>query len=176
MLLLMVLPLPLAARLRGPRIPRLLAFPPVTTAVFVAPLFLIYLTPLYGLTVRSTVAASLVHLALPVCGFVYYRARLQGSPLVSFAVSLAEVVFDGVLGLILWLGPLIAATRSDQVIGAGILWIGGDLAGIPFVLTLLRRWERSDREQAATSDAEPAPDGLWWESDPVLAERFGREG
>lgn len=118
-------------------------------------------------------------------------------------------MLDGALGLAVWLGPLIAApyyhalarpwgpsVRLDQIVGAGILWIGGDLAGLPFLGVVLRRMTAEDAAHAAVIDAEldrqdreragtPATDQesdadeterprLWWEDHPELAERFRR--
>ena len=145
--------------------------------------------------------------------YFWTRFRIDPTPrtdtyLVSLGISAAEVVLDGALGLVVWLGPLIAAhyyhalarpwgpsIRVDQIIGAGILWIGGDLAGLPFLGVVLRRMTAEDAAQAAVIDAEmdrqdaeratPATDQvsgaeeveqprLWWEDHPELAERFRR--
>ncbi|HKS43759.1 MAG TPA: cytochrome c oxidase assembly protein [Amycolatopsis sp.] len=184
------------------RLARALTFPLVVTVLLIAPPLLLYLTPLYQLCLRNSAVDALVRLGLILCGFVYFWTRLRVDPtprgdhhLVSFSISFAEVVADAALGLVLWLGPLrapgfyhaLARTwgpdpRTDQIIGAGVLWIGGDLAGLPFVGALLRRWLRDDERQAKRIDTEldnreqsAAPSGLWWENDPVLAERFKRE-
>jgi cytochrome c oxidase assembly factor CtaG len=112
---------------------------------------------------------------------------------------------DAVLGIVLWLGPLVAAgfyaalardwgptLRTDQTIGAGILWIGGDVVGLPFILIVLGRMTKDDEQRAAVIDAQldaedaaraaapvepgepPAPARLWWEDVPELSERFRR--
>ena len=181
---------------RGP-LARALTFPPVVTVVLVAPVLVLYLTPLYDLTLRSPLVDGLARLALVGAGFTYFWTRLGLDPtpredphLVSVWIAFAEVVFDGALGLVLWLGPLLAPAhyaaahpgwgpdpRTDQIIGAGVLWIGGDVAGLPFVVALFVRWARDDERRAkqvdAQLDAAPAT-GLWWENDPALAERFKR--
>jgi len=74
--------------------------------------------------------------------------------------------------------------RLDQTIGAGVLWILGDVVGLPFVLLLMRALSRDERAHAVEVDAEldtaeqtddeAAPSGLWWENDPQLRERFRR--
>ncbi|WP_410617316.1 cytochrome c oxidase assembly protein [Amycolatopsis sp. lyj-109] len=182
---------------RGP-LARALTFPPVVTIVLVAPVLVLYLTPLYDLTLRSPLVDGLARLTLVLAGFTYFWTRLGLDPtpredphLVSVWIAFAEVVFDGALGLVLWLGPLLAPAhyaaahpgwgpdpRTDQIIGAGVLWIGGDVAGLPFVVALFVRWARDDERRAkqvdAQLDAAPAADALWWESDPALAERFRR--
>lgn len=188
---------------------RVLTFPGVVTVLLVGVPFALYLTPLYELTLRSSVVDAVMHVVLVLAGFTYFWTRLRVDPtprgdphIVSFGISLAEVIFDGVLGLVLWLGPLRAphyyealartwgpSMRTDQIIAAGVVWIGGDLAGLPFLGALMRQWKRDDAEEAAevdreldaadTKDAgrgdEPAAGSvLWWEDDPVLAERFRR--
>ncbi|MGW3958660.1 cytochrome c oxidase assembly protein [Amycolatopsis sp. NPDC005003] len=181
---------------RGP-LARALTFPPVVTLVLVAPVLVLYLTPLYDLTLRSPLADGLVRLILVLAGFTYFWTRLGLDPtprqdphLVSVWIAFAEVVFDGALGLVLWLGPLLAPAhyaaahpgwgpdpRTDQIIGAGVLWIGGDVAGLPFVVALFVRWARDDERRAKQIDAqldEAPATGLWWENDPALAERFKR--
>lgn len=189
---------------RGP-LARALTFPPVVTVVLIAPVLVLYLTPLYALTLRSPVVDGLVRLALVLAGFVYFWTRLGLDPtprsdphLVSMWIAFTEVIFDGALGLVLWLGPLLAPAhyaaahpgwgpdlRTDQVIGAGVLWIGGDVAGLPFVVALFVRWARDDERRAKQIDVQldeeaasgaASTSGLWWENDPELAERFRKRG
>ena len=120
-------------------------------------------------------------------------------------ISLAETLGDGLLGLVLWLGPLIAydyyaglgrtwgpSLRTDQSVGAGILWILGDVLGLPFLMMLMRSLGAHERAIAAEADAadeagraigahdEPADvesgsatTAMWWEADPQLRDRFG---
>ncbi|TCO60451.1 cytochrome c oxidase assembly protein [Actinocrispum wychmicini] len=178
---------------------RVLTFPLVVTVVLVAPTFVLYFTPLYEASLRNGFVDDLVHVGLVGAGFVYFWTRLGVDPtprsdsyLVSLWISLTEVIADGALGLVVWLGPLIASgyyqartwgpdIRLDQIIGAGVLWIGGDLAGLMFVGALVVRWRRDDERKAEQIDREldeqervVAKPGLWWENDPQLAERFRR--
>lgn len=187
---------------------RRLTFPAVVTVLLVGPLPALYLTGAYPATLASPVADAAARLVVLGCGFVYFWTRLQvdpvprpGSHLGSFAISLVEQVVDGVLGLVVWLGPLIAAghyvavargwgpdLRTDQVVGAGVLWIGGDVAGLPFLGVLFLRWVHDDERAARTADREldeaavvtapgepaAAAPALWWESDPEMAARFRR--
>jgi hypothetical protein len=122
----------------------------------------------------NELADSLVRLALVLCGFVYYWTRLQVDPtprgathLVSFAISFAEMLVDGVLGVIVWLGPVIAhhhyldiardwgpSIRRDQTMGAVALWFGGDIIGIPYLVALFVQWFRDENRLARKVDAE----------------------
>ena len=208
-----------ASRILHSRPARLLTFPLVITAALIAPLYLLYLTPLYEASLRSATVGAAVSVGLVIAGFLYFWTRFRVDPtprtdpyLISIAISFAEVIFDGVLGLILWLGPLVAPQyylalhrawgpdlRLDQIIGAGVLWIGGDLAGLPFLVAIITRMMHEDQSHAAAIDAEldaveaaatpgsdtpassPTPPShtrphprLWWEDHPELAQRFRR--
>jgi hypothetical protein len=82
----------------------------------------------------------------------------------------------------------------DHTIGGGVLWMVGDLAGLPFLGALFVRMFRQDRTEArkidreldvraaqerataleVTGDAgEPEMMRPWWETDPVLSKRYG---
>ncbi|WP_328444661.1 cytochrome c oxidase assembly protein [Amycolatopsis sp. NBC_00438] len=189
---------------RGP-VARALTFPPVITLALVAPVLVLYLTPLYDLTLSSAVVDGLARAVLVLSGFLYFWTRLGLDPtpradphLVSVWIAFTEVVFDGALGLVLWLGPLLAPAhyeaahpgrgpdpRTDQIVGAGVLWIGGDVAGLPFVIALFVRWARDDERRAKQIDVQldeeaaagaASTSGLWWENDPALADRFKGRG
>lgn len=92
--------------------------------------------------------------------------------------------------------PFNVVLHDDQRIGGGAIWVLGDLAGLPFLAALWRRMFGEDRAEAAAIDAvldemeveqhanapldqaedERLPEGHlrpWWESDPVLARRYG---
>ena len=169
----------------------------MVTALLIAPPFLIYLTPLYPLMLSSTSVSGTVSVALVGCGFVYAASRLQIDPMprqthhgLTLVIALIEILADGLLGLVLWLGPLLAHShpgahlglhldaRTDQVIGAGVWWLGGDVAGLPFLLAIMTRFAADDDRRARLRDAEedlpddPRDRALWWQNDPYLAERF----
>jgi cytochrome c oxidase assembly factor CtaG len=202
--------LPPHARAAGSRIlhsapARALTFPLVVTLVLVLPLLVLYLSPFYEQTLRSPVASGAAGTMITLCGFVYYWSRFRVDPtprtdsyLVTLWITIVEMIGDAVLGVVLWLGPLVAPAwyalavngldpRVDQTIGAGILWIGADVVGLPFILIVVSRLSREDAGNAKVIDAEldardavrealepDAPVRLWWEDDPQLAERFRR--
>jgi cytochrome c oxidase assembly factor CtaG len=192
-------------RLLASRPARLVCSPAVTSALMLATPWLLYLTPWYVASLVNGFVAALTRILLPLIGFGYFYARLQSdpvprrySPLLSIGISVAETLGDGLLGLVLWLGPLIAydyyaglgrtwgpSMRTDQSIGAGILWILGDVLGLPFLLVLMRALGSHEKAVADEADevdeadrsehVEPGsvPQTLWWEVDPQLRDRFG---
>jgi cytochrome c oxidase assembly factor CtaG len=115
--------------------------------------------------------------------------------LVSLVISIIESIGDGLLGIVLWLGPLIAvdyyahvgrqwgpSLHVDQSIGAGILWLVGDVLGVLFIIVLMRIFSADEKVHADAVDTEleSAPElsggtsALWWENDPQLRDRMGR--
>jgi cytochrome c oxidase assembly factor CtaG len=174
--------------------------PLATSVAMLATPWLLYLTPWYVASMTGPLAAA-TRLLLVLVGFGYFYARLQAdpvprrfSPLLSIGISVVESLADGILGIVLWLGPLIAVAyyeslhrnwgpspRIDQSIGAGILWIAGDVLSIPFVLVLMRQLGTHERRRAAEVDAEldeetaedTSASTLWWQNDPQLRDRFG---
>ncbi|CPX06762.1 cytochrome c oxidase assembly protein [Mycobacteroides abscessus] len=191
---------------------RIVTHPLATSLAMLATPWLLYLTPWYTASLTNGVLGAATRIMLVLIGFSYFYARLQVDPvprrypqLISLLISVAETIGDGVLGLVLWQGPLVASTyylalhrswgpdlRTDQTIGAGILWVLGDVLGLPFLLLLMRALSADDKAHAAQIDAEldrvgqspsataPAPaenlvtSTLWWENDPQLRDRFGR--
>lgn len=198
---------PLGRVLRS-RAARFVTFPLVITVLLVVPMMVLYLTPLYELTLRSPVASAVSGFVLALVGFGYFwtRFRLDPTPRtdpygVTIWITVVEMIGDAALGVVLWLGPLVAAgfygalsrdwgpsLRTDQTLGAGILWIGGDVAGLPFIGIVLSRMTKEDEARAAEIDSEldaaeavvaavddpaEAP-RLWWQDVPEIADRFRR--
>ncbi len=192
-------------RLLTTRFARVLAHPLTTSLAMLGTPWLLYLTPWYTASLENEGIGALTRILLVVIGFGYFYARLQADPVprrysqaISLLITVVEALGDGVLGLVIWQGSLIGAAyyagvhrswgpdqRLDQTIGAGVLWILGDLVGWPFVLVLMRALSRDEKEHAVAVDAEldaaeatetesAAPSGLWWENDPQLRERFRR--
>jgi cytochrome c oxidase assembly factor CtaG len=192
------------------RLARWLLHPATTSLAMLATPWLLYLTPWYAAALQDEWIGAPTRILLVAFGFGYFYARLQEDPVprrypqsISLLITVAEALGDGVLGLVIWQGSLIGATyyaglqrswgpdpRLDQTIGAGVLWILGDLVGWPFVLLLMRALFRDEKAHAVAVDAEldeaesadvkgaesegAARSGLWWENDPQLRERFRR--
>jgi cytochrome c oxidase assembly factor CtaG len=157
------------------RTARLLTFPAITTFVLVLTPFLIYFTPWYAAGFRSVLIAQVTHIALMIPGFVFFWTLLRVDPVpkaypyvVALWITAAEVIGDAVLGLAViadtsllagpyyhalarpW-GPSLATT---QVLGGGVLWIVGDIVGLPFLAAQLIQMMREDEAEAKVIDAE----------------------
>jgi cytochrome c oxidase assembly factor CtaG len=164
----------LESALRG-RTARLLTFPALTTFVLILTPFLMYFTPWYGAGFTSGLVAQLTRVALMAPGFLFFWTLLQVDPVprpypyvLLLWITAAEVIGDAVLGIAVianantlagpyyhavgrpW-GPSLA---TSQVIGGGVLWILGDLVGLPFLAAQLIQMMRADEADARAIDAE----------------------
>jgi cytochrome c oxidase assembly factor CtaG len=199
---------------------RLATFPAITTFAVVLTPFLIYFTPWYAAGFRSGLVAQVTQLALLAPGFVFFWTLLRVDPVpkaypyvIALWITAAEVVGDAVLGLAViadnkllagsyyhalarpW-GPDLA---TSQVLGGGVLWILGDIVGLPFLAAQLIQMIREDEADAKVIDAEldareaaaaasdasasqelaaagevgpPVTQRPWWETDRRFADRF----
>jgi len=152
-----------------------LTFPAITTLALVAVPMTMYFTSWYTATFHSDAARELTYLALMVPGYVFFWTLLRVDPVprkypygVSMWITAAEVVGDAFFGIAiiadtnLIAGPYYHAVgypwgptlSTSQVIGGGIIWILGDLVGLPFLAVQLIQMMREDQAEAATIDAE----------------------
>jgi cytochrome c oxidase assembly factor CtaG len=157
------------------RAARLATFPAITTFVLVLTPFLIYFSPWYAAGFRSAGVAQLTHVALLVPGFVFFWTLLRVDPVpkaypyvVALWITAAEVLGDAVLGLaVIADNSLIAGSyyhalarpwgpglSTSQVLGGGVLWIFGDIVGLPFLAAQLIQMMREDEADAKVIDAE----------------------
>jgi cytochrome c oxidase assembly factor CtaG len=157
------------------RVAKLLTFPAITTFVLVVTPFLVYFTPWYQAGFRSVAVAQLTHVVFLAPGFVFFWTLLRVDPVpkaypyvVALWITAAEVIGDAILGLAviadtsLLAGPYYHALArpwgpslaTDQVLGGGVLWIFGDIVGLPFLAAQLIQMIREDEEDAREIDAE----------------------
>jgi cytochrome c oxidase assembly factor CtaG len=154
---------------------RILTFPAITTFALVAVPFVMYFTSWYTAVFHSTSVRELTYLVLMVPGYVFFWTLLRVDPVpkkypyaVTMWITGAEVIGDAFFGIAViayqtliggayyqalarpW-GPSLA---TDQVIGGGVLWILGDLVGLPFLAAQLIHMMREDESDAARIDAE----------------------
>jgi cytochrome c oxidase assembly factor CtaG len=154
---------------------KVVTFPAISTFVLVVMPFLVYFTPWYAAGFRSALVAHVTMVALLLPGFVFFWTLLRVDPVpkaypyvVALWITGAEVIGDAVLGLAViadtsllagpyyhalarpW-GPSLATT---QVLGGGVLWIIGDIVGLPFLAAQLIQLMREDERDAKVIDAE----------------------
>ncbi|MDH6113247.1 cytochrome c oxidase assembly factor CtaG [Kitasatospora sp. MAP12-15] len=154
---------------------KLLMFPAVSTALLMAPPWLLYFTPWYEKTLTSGLWNIGLHLSLVALGLAYFWPRLQIDPvgheyphLLGLFITFAEVIFDAGLGIVLIYGghlvgghyyaelarPWGPSIAQDQTWGGNALWVLGDLVGLPFIWALVRRMIAQGKEETAAVDAE----------------------
>ena len=157
------------------RASRVATFPAITTLALVAVPFAMYFTAWYTAAFQSVAVRELTHLALLVPGFVFFWTLLRVDPVpkaysygVSLWITFAEVIGDAFLGLaVIASSTLIGAhyyhalgrpwgpsLQTDQILGGGVLWILGDLVGLPFLVAQLIQFIREDEAEAKVIDAE----------------------
>jgi cytochrome c oxidase assembly factor CtaG len=154
---------------------RILTFPAITTFALVAVPFVMYFTSWYTAVFYSTAVRELTFLVLMVPGYVFFWTLLRVDPVpkkypygVSMWITGAEVIGDAFFGIAViayqtliggayyhalarpW-GP---SLETDQILGGGVLWILGDLVGLPFLAAVLIHMMREDESEAARIDAE----------------------
>jgi putative copper resistance protein D len=137
--------------------------PVVGWALFSATLVALYLTPIFGLSLRNDTVHAAVHLhfLLVGCLFVWplvgldpvrwrlpYGARLLAVllvvPLHAF-LGLALLGVDEPLGGGTW-------TMGDQRLGIGLLWGVGELLAIGAAAVVFFRWAAADEREAVRAD------------------------
>lgn len=184
-------------------------FPAITSLLLIAVPMTMYFTSWYTAVFHSASVRELTYLALMIPGYVFFWTLLRVDPVprrypyaVAMWITAAEVVGDAFFGIAviadnnLIAGPYYHAVgypwgpglATSQVIGGGVIWILGDLVGLPFLAVGLIQMMREDRAEAAAIDAvldareAASPDGEpssgsdaghpWWETDPRFTDRF----
>ena len=178
-LTLMATALPRAGRridaVLGTRGARVCTFPLITAAYIIATPFALYFSPWYASTFHSDAVRQFTYLALIAPGLLFFWTLLRIDPvprqypyLVSIWITTAEVIFDAALGLMVladqnliagayyralarpW-GPTL---QVDQMFGGAVLWVFGDVVGLPFLVAQIVQMMRQDEREAAEIDAE----------------------
>src|ERR1017187_8700541 len=144
------------------RLARLLTFPAITTFALVAVPFVLYFTSWYTAVFHSAAVRELTYLALMAPGFVFFWTLLRVDPVpkkYSYAVSMwiTGIANQNLIGAAYYhalarpWGPTLA---TDEVIAGGVLWVLGDLVGLPFLAAQLIQMMREDESDAARIDAD----------------------
>ena len=157
------------------RVVKLLTFPLIPWALFVASPFALYFTGWYELTLTNAVLHELLHVHFLVVGCLFFWPLLGVDPvpgrapfpfrLLMVATTLPFHAFLGVAimsvttegeGLLArehYLGlHTLAEAVDQQQLGGGLLWAAGDLVGLLFLGVLLTQWMRVSEREAARED------------------------
>ncbi len=199
---------------------RIVFFPAITTFALIGVPFVMYFTSWYTGFFHSVGVRELTYVVLMLPGYAFFWTLLRVDPVpkeypygVSMWITGAEVIGDAFFGIAViahqsLLGaayyqalgrPWGPSLSTDQILGGGVLWVLGDLVGLPFLAAQLIHMMREDESDAARIDAEldareaeleanPPPRAesegegqqaegqqpLWWESDPRFTSRFRR--
>jgi cytochrome c oxidase assembly factor CtaG len=197
----------------GSRTARVLTFPAITTLMVVGVPMVMYFTTWYVHVFSNATLREFTYVILMIPGFVFFWTLLRVDPVpkaysygITLWITTAEVIGDAFFGLAiiadtnLLAGPHYqslpgafgADLASKQVVGGGVIWIIGDMVGLPFLIAQVVQFMREDRREAEAIDAEldareatPAPveasapadaatdtQSPWWETDPRFTDRF----
>lgn len=156
------------------RVARLGTFPLITAAYIVATPFALYFSPWYESTFHNDAIRQITYLALMAPGLLFFWTLLRVDPvpreypyLVSIWITTAEVIFDAALGLMVLADQnLIAGAyyhalarpwgptpQVDQMFGGAVLWVFGDVVGLPFLVAQIVQMMRQDEREAVEIDA-----------------------
>jgi putative membrane protein len=154
------------------RVAKVLAFPLVAYAFFVATPFVLYFTGLYEATMRSELVHELTHVHFIAVGCLFFWPLLGIDPLPGrwpypgrALLMFLSTPFHTVLGLTImqsttliggdwypslhlpWIDPF-----DDQKTAGGILWAGGEIVSVTMLAVLVVQWMRHAEREARRID------------------------
>lgn len=149
-----------------------LSHPVLVWALFVGSLFVLYMSPLYELSLRHELVHQLVHAHFVLTGALFFwlvmardpgRRRLTAPA--RLALTVTTIPFHALLGMVILsssrpLGALAGSEGlADRRLGAAILWAGGDLVVVLAGLAVFSQWIGQDERTAAQEDRAQAAAG-----------------
>jgi len=170
----------LPPRLRRPlltaihsRAAKVLTFPLVAMAIFIANPFVLYFTGLYEATLRNGLLHDLNHLHFVLVGCLWFWPLLGLDPMpvrppfpLRMLAVFATLPFHAFLGVAImsmtdviaadWYAALDrqwgASAISDQRTAGGILWASGDLVGLLILVVVFLQWASASEREAQRED------------------------
>ncbi len=155
------------------RVAKVLTFPVVAGAIFVANPFALYLTGWYEATLRNPLLHDLNHLHFLVVGCLWFWPILGLDPMpnrVAYPIRLlavfATMPFHAFLGVAIMSASTVIAgdwytaldrhwgptPLDDQHLGGGLLWASGDLVALVVLGALFLQWARASEREAVRED------------------------
>ncbi len=155
------------------RVAAVLSFPPVAFVLFVLTPWVLYFSPIYEATLRSTALHDLLHLHFVIIGCLFFWPLLGLDPVPGrvahpfrMLTVLATLPFHAFLGVtIMSMKDLIASDwylslgrtwpptpADDQQIAGSILWGSGDIVALVIFGVLFFQWVRHSFREAERVD------------------------
>ncbi len=155
------------------RFARVLTFPVLAGAAFVANPFMLYFTGWYEATLRNELLHHVNHVHFLLTGCLWFWPLLGLDPMPTrFAYPLRMIAVFATLPFHAWLGVAVMSSStliagdwytslgrewgpsllSDQRTAGGILWTSGDVVGVVLLAVLFVQWSRAAEREAARED------------------------
>jgi cytochrome c oxidase assembly factor CtaG len=151
----------------------LLTHPALAWVLFVASPFALYFTDLFALSLRNRAVHELVHVHFLLTGLLFLWPLVGVDPVprrfpdaVRMLYAVLTLPFHAFLGVaIMGSSTLLAGEHygalgrtwggspiEEQNAGGALLWVAGDLVGLPLVALVLRQWMRHEAHATARED------------------------
>ena len=159
------------------RVARVLSFPPLTFALYVASPWALYFSGWYRASLESVWVHEAMHVHLVVVGALFFWPLVGVDPLpgrvgypLRMLLAVLTLPFHAFLGIAVmsqerllggdWypalhdgpMGAWLPDPHDDQQLAGGILWSSGDLVGLVIFGVLFAQWVRSSMREAARED------------------------
>jgi cytochrome c oxidase assembly factor CtaG len=159
------------------RVATVLAFPPLTFALYVASPWALYFSGWYDASLASAFVHQMMHVHLVLVGTLFFWPLMGIDPVPGrvghpfrVLLTLMTLPFHAFLGVTIMgqstliggehyralregpMGAWLPPALDDQHLAGGILWATGDLVGVLFFAVLFTQWVRSSMKEAARED------------------------
>ncbi len=159
------------------RVAKVLAFPPLAFALYVASPWALYFSPWYDASLASSYVHEVMHVHLVLVGTLFFWPLMGIDPVPGrvshpfrVLLTLMTLPFHAFLGVTIMgqttliggehylalregpMGSWLPPALEDQHLAGGILWASGDLIGVLFFAVLFTQWVRSSMKEAARED------------------------
>ena len=159
------------------RVAKVLAFPPLAVALYVASPWALYFSPWYDASLASSYVHEVMHIHLVLVGTLFFWPLMGVDPVPGrvshpfrVLLTLMTLPFHAFLGVTIMgqttligaehylalregpMGSWLPPALDDQHLAGGILWASGDLIGVLFFGVLFTQWVRSSMKEAARED------------------------
>jgi cytochrome c oxidase assembly factor CtaG len=155
------------------RFARVISFPPLALALFIATPFALYYSPFYEISLESAFWHAFVHAHFVIVGSMLMWPLVGTDPIpgrVSYPLRLLLVFlmlpFHAFLGVTIMDSSVLLAGHwyesfhrnwgptplEDQQIGGGIMWVAGDVIAVILLVALLIQWFAHSQREARRED------------------------